>query len=250
MMNPKTEQLAVQQETTLAAPSVGQMLQAAIDKGVTNENVAVLERLMDLYERVEDKKAEKAFATAFNTLQSEMPIVNATKAVPDKNGNVKFRFAPYEEIMATVRPLLLKHGFTVTFSQDFKEGRIIQSCTLMHLSGHSRTNSFAARIGNGPPGASETQADGAASTYAKRFALCNALNILSEFDTDAMKGDVRAEGELIGEDKIQYLKEQVAETGSNEARFLNLAGVSKYEEIRVGSYNVLVRALAAKARAK
>jgi len=231
----------VRHETSLAEPSVGQMMQDFIARGVTADNVAAFERLVALKERLDDKQAEREFALAFISLQKEMPEVHATKSVPDKQGNVKFRFAPYEEIMSAVKPMLEKHGFTVTFSMDFKEGRVIQTCTLMHVGGHSRSNQFMARIGSGPPGASECQADGAASTYAKRFALCNALNITVESDTDGQ--DARNEGAPITFDQVAYLKELVRDTKSDEPAFLRYAGAATFEEIGSAKYDMLVKAL-------
>jgi|HubBroStandDraft_4_1064222.scaffolds.fasta_scaffold201547_2 hypothetical protein len=231
-------------------PSIVGMIQTVIDRGVTADNVAALERLVSLYERMQDKDAEKQFAAAFVAMQADLPPIEATKAVPNRDGTIRYHYAPYESIMAQVKPVLQKHGFTVTFSMDIKEDRVVQTCTLTHIGGHSRTNSFLARIGNGPPSASGAQADGAASTYAKRFALCNALNITTEVDTDAAAQDARAEGELISPEKVQYLKERVKEVGANEAAFLNTAGVDAYEKITEGSYAVLTRMLAAKEKAK
>lgn len=248
MSTPENLQLTVQESSALAQSPVEQILRAAVQRGVTTENVAVIERLTDLYERLQAKDAEKRFAAAFVALQADMPNIQATKAVPNRDNTVRYRFAPYEEIMAQVKPLLQKHGFTVTFSTDFDDKRVIQSCTLQHIDGHSRTNKFAARIGNGPPGSSEAQGDGAASTYAKRFALCNALNITVETDTDGRGTDARAEGEAISEDKVQYLREQVRETHSDEAKFLQFAGVKTYEEITDAIYPILVKSLANKSR--
>ncbi len=217
-----------------------------MEKGVTAENVAVLEKMMDLYERTQAKDAEKEFARAFNALQSEMPKITAVKPVPDRNGNIKYHFAPYEEIMNCIQPFLLKHGFTVSFSMSFHEGRVTQECTLQHIGGHARKNQFSVRIGSGPPGASEAQADGAAGTYAKRHALCNALNIIVDHDTDGF--DAKKDGAPITQDKVMYLKELVRETGSDEAKFLKFAGAAKFEEIPSAVYDVLVRSLLAKKR--
>lgn len=245
-MSKETElQLAdAQQPAPDAIHSVAIVLNEAIKKGVTPENMGVIERMVALMERQQEKKAERDFAAAFVKLQAEMPRIEASKPVPDKSGNLKYRFAPFEEIMASVRPVLQANGFTVAFSMSFSEGRIIEECTLQHVGGHSRKNSFAVRIGHGPPGSSESQADGAAATYAKRFALCNALNIVIESDSDGRtdpQNDARNEGELISRDKIQYLREAIAETGSSEAGLLKVAGVATFEEIREGIYPVLVR---------
>ena len=206
------------------------------------KNVEAMEKLTDLYLKLKASAAEQEFATAFNALQADLPPIQASKPVPNNDGSIRYKFAPYESIMEQVRPLILKHGFTISFSSDVAEGRIVMHCTLQHIAGHKKTNSFAARVSK-PPGASEAQGDGATSTYAKRFALCDALNITIEKDNDGIHPDARALGEPIGKDKIQYLKEQIAETGGNEAAFFALAGVTKYEDITSGSYPVLVNAL-------
>lgn len=224
-------------------PSVAEILMAVVEKGVTTENVAAVKEVVALYERMEEKKAERDFAQAFSALQGEMKRVKATRAVPNNDGTTRYCFAPYEEIMAQVQPLLEKHGFTVSFSTDFDDKRLVKSCTLTHIGGASRTNKFAVRIGSGPPKASESQADGAASTYAKRFALCDALNIIVDVDTDA-----RAEGGTITKEQADELERRVNETNSDQAAFLKLAGASNFYEIRAAKYEILDELLAKKER--
>jgi len=227
-------------------PSVGEMLKAVIDKGVTAESVGALEKLVGLYERMEDKKAERAFAAAFVSLQAEMPNVQATKAVPNNDGSIRYRFAPFEDLMEQVAPMLQKHGFTVSFSSKFEEGRIISTCTLQHIEGHKRTNDFAVRVGKGPPGSSESQGDGAAASYAKRFALVEALNIVvSHLDNDA-----RLEGGPVSKEQAFELERRVQETNSSMEAFLKFAGASKFAEIPSAKYSILDEFLSKKERSR
>lgn len=234
-----SKDLQVQPSQALAppaprVPTVPEMLYAVLQKDVTVENVAAVESLTKLYERMEDRDAEKAFARAFVSLQAEMPKVKATKVIPSNDGSVRSRFAPYEEIMEQVGPLLLKHGFTVSFTTKYDGPRIVKSCWLQHVDGHKREYPFAARIGSGPPKASEAQADGAASTFAKRYALCEALNIVVDLDTDA-----RAEGGTITADQAFELERRVAESNSDKAKFLKFAGAATYSEIAESKYAIL-----------
>ena len=218
------------------------LIERMIDSGkLTPESVSVVERLVALHEHMADKNAERDFALAFAALQSELKAFRATKTVPDKYGNTRYTYLPYDEIMAAVNPLAQRHGFSISFSTDFKEGRIIQTCTLQHVGGHHRDYQAFVRAGAGPYGATETQADGAAMTYAKRYALCNALNITVERDTDGQ--DARNEGEPISFEKVAYLKELVKETKSDEAAFLRFAGAKSYEEIGSAKYDMLTAAL-------
>jgi hypothetical protein len=223
------------------APSVGHMLQAVIEKGVTSENVAAIEKLVGLYERMEDRNAEKQFAQAFVDLQAEMRGVKAMKPVPNNDGTVRYTFAPFEEIMEEVGPRLKAHGFIVTFSTDFADGRLVKSCTLQHIGGHSKTNKFAVRIGKGPPGSSESQQDGAASTYAKRFALCDALNIVIEKDNDA-----RAEGGAVTKEQADELERRIKMVNGDVEKFLKVAGAAKFAEIPSSKYAMLDQMLAKK----
>lgn len=244
----KSTELPLQPETALAVvePSVGQMLATFIDKGITSENVDAFAKLIELRERMDARDAERQFAAAFVRVQEDMPAIEAVRPIPDKYGNIKYYYAPLEEIMPKVKPVLLKHGFTMSFNSEIKEDRVILTCTLAHRGGHTKQNISMAKIGSGPPGASGAQADGAASTYAKRRALCDALSIVAEIDTDG--ADARNEGAPISFEQAAYLKEQVKETGANEAAFLSYAGAKTYEEIGSARYDSLVRELAKKAR--
>lgn len=224
-------------------PTVADILQAVVAGGVTAENVSAVKEVVALYERMQDRDAEKAFAAAFVALQAEMPKVQAIRAVPNNDGSVRYRFAPYEEIMRQVSPMLLKHGFTVTFSTRYEEARLVKVCTLQHTAGHKKSNEFAVRIGKGPPAASETQADGAASTYAKRGALCDALNIVVEHDDDA-----RAEGATIFPEQAEEFRRRVQATGSDERAFLRVAGAASYGAIPSARYDILDELLAKRER--
>lgn len=225
-------------------PNVADMLQAVIQGGVTEANVGAVSQMVQLYERMQALDAEKQFAQAFVALQSEMPKVQATRPVPNRDGTVRYKFAPFEDIMAQVGPILRTHGFTVSFSSDCKEGRILQTCTLQHVGGHKRSNTFAVRVGQGPPGSTETQADGAANTYAKRFALCDALNIvIAHLDQDA-----RAEGGHITPEQAEELERRVHETNSDVLAFLRFAGAKTFAEIPAAKYGILDGFLSKKER--
>lgn len=215
---------------------MGGMLQAFIEKGVTAENVAAFGQLIQLQERIADRENEKEFAAAFKELQAEMPNVRAIRPVVDKHGVTKYKIAPFEDIMKQVSGPLQKHGFTISFSGDVAEGgRIVKTCTLQHISGHKRTNTYAVRIGGGPPGATESQADGSAHSYAKRGALSDALNIVIEHCDD----DANNEGAPITKQQADNLRERVKATGSDEARFLAFAQAETFEEISESRFDAL-----------
>lgn len=240
-------------ERTLATqePSVGQMLSgmlSGLQQGqITPQHVDVLKGMMDLYERAEKRQAEKDFAAALTDLQGETIRVQATKAVDVKDGKPRYTFAPYEEIMAVVQPMLTRHGFSVTFDTKIEEQRLYSICTLTHKSGHSRSNQFAVRFSK-PPGSSDAQGDMSTKSYAKRGALCDALNISIDHDTDG--DDERGLGQHITPEQVEELKRRVAETQSDVAKFLAYAEARSFEEISESKYDDLIATLERRAKAK
>jgi hypothetical protein len=225
-------------------PSIGLMLQAVVDKGVTNDNVAAIEKLVGLYERMQDRNAEREFAQAFVQLQLEIPKVLANKSVPNKDGTTRYKFAPLEEIDRQLRPMALRHGFTYSFSEgEAIQGKVTKICVIQHKEGHKRSNPYTVRIGQGPPGSTETQGDGAAHTYAKRGALCDAFGIIVEQDTDG-----RLEGGTITQEQANDLRNRVQATGSDEQAFLKFAGSDTFEGIKTSKLGALDQNLRRKER--
>lgn len=202
-------------------PSTGEMMQVMLQAGITAENAAAFKELVLLEEHREDRKAKKSFAAAFIALQREIPTIKATRVIPDRNGNMRSSFAPFEEIDAQAGPICLKHGFVYSFSEGPSQpGKITKICTLLHESGHERSNPYSVRIGQGPPGCSESQADGSAHSYAKRGALCDALNIV----VSGIDNDARNEGAPITAEQADELERRVKLINANVPAFLKFAG--------------------------
>lgn len=247
VVNPSQSQAV---DVVRPAPDITDMLRAIMDRGVTADNVQAFGELVKVYERMEDRKLERAakaeFNKAFVLMQAEIPTVQATKPVVDKQGNVKFKIADFEDIDAQARPILQRHGFTVSFSEGESQqpGKITKVCHLRHVGGWQQLNPYTVRIGSGPPGATESQADGSAHSYAKRGALCDALNIIIGHQDE----DARVDGGPITPEQAASLRKRVRETGSNEPAFLKFAGAAKFEEIPAAKYSILDENLRRKER--
>lgn len=231
-------------------PSVGLMLQGmltSVQTGeVTGQTVEIMKGMMDLYNLSQDRQAARDFSEALVGLQGETGRVAATKAVePRPDGTCRYRFAPYEEIMLIVQPMLTKHGFSITFDTEMGEHRLTSVCTLTHKSGHSRQNRFAVKYAK-PPGSSEAQGDMSTKSYAKRGALCDALNIVIDKDNDGagMGDDAKSDGAPVTEDQAADLWDLCEATGTDKVTFLKSAGgVKKFEEIPASRFDDLQKML-------
>ncbi len=237
---PAEQALAVREQ-----PTAGDMLHAiltAIKSGeVTAEKVAAMDGAMQLCERMQNREAEKHFAAAFVELQHDMPVITAKTVIPNRG-----KYEKFEDVMNVVGPLLSKHGFTVSFTNDFKENRIIETCHLRHIGGHSQSNSFAVRVGRAD---TETQADCKAATTAKRNALLNCLNIVVRQDVLTDEYDAAIEGDpnaKVTPEQAFELERRAKETNSNIAAFLDVAKAKSFADIPANRYDEMDRLLARK----
>lgn len=222
------------------------ILEAAIQGGVTQENVSVVKELIQMCreQRAEDGKA--AFAKAFYNLKKSMPELYADKEAKDRSGNTTFRYCSEEELSKMLNPHLIAHGFTDLFGQEQTDGRVIVKYTLIHEAGHSETREFSVRAGAPNAMKDAAMCDTGAATTAWRHLVMKLYGLKSRISENR---DAALEGEKIHPDKVKYLKELVKETASDEPRFFAFAGVKTYEEITDGIYPLLVRSLTSKKRA-
>ena len=186
--------------------------------------------------------AERKFNAAFVKMQSELPTIVASSVIPNRG-----KYERFEDIMRQIEKPLMNNGFSVTFSQDFKDGRVVVTCSLMHSGGHSRSNPYGVRVSGKAD--SETQADCKASTTAKRNALIQCLNITIRQDCLI---DEDNDASLVGgNDKVTLfqsdeLERRVQLTNSDVQAFLKFAGASKFSEIPANKYDDLDKLLARK----
>lgn len=232
------------EQTQLATtePSVAMMLQAICQGGITAENAAVMKELMAMQERMEDRAAERQFSAAFVALQAEIPEIVAQSVIPNRG-----KYERFEDVMHVLKPLLSKHGFSVSFSQDAGE-RITVTCHLRHAGGHSQETKFAVRLGGKAD--SETQADCKASTTAKRNSLLQALNIVVRQDCLQDEDDARNAGETVTTGQAISLCARVKNCGVEVGAFLAFANAKTFSEISASRYAILDVMLAKKEAAQ
>ena len=173
-----------------------QLLQAAV---ANNVDAQQLEKLMDLQERYEANQARKSFSAAMADFQAHCPTI------PKSRKADRYSYAPLDEILRTIRPHLDSAGLSVVFNTKAELGIITAFCTVQHRDGHSVTSEFSAPIDPAMK-VNATQQVGSANSYAKRYALCNALNLVgSEFDDDGFRASTPADT-----DKAPATDEQLA----------------------------------------
>src|SRR5210317_2575760 len=105
------------------------------------------------------------------------------------NGFAKFNYRNSEDILEAVKPLLAKHGLCITIADQVHEiGEIpyIESTVVISYETERTAVTASAGIDLSKKGNDMGQRFGAASTYARRYALCGLLLIdSSDQDPDS-----------------------------------------------------------------
>ncbi len=230
--------LATRESQPLARTGQELNLQSIADRiltgELTSEKLAMIKDLVSM-------DAERKFASAFSALQSEMPVIVASSVIPNRG-----KYERFEDVMRQIQPVLNKNGFSVSFTQDFEETRVIETCHLSHIGGHTRKSSFAVRVSRAD---SETQSDVKAATTAKRKALQDALNIVIRQDCLNEENDATLEGDpnaFVTREQADELERRAKETNSNIPAFLKCAGATKFSDIPANRYDELDRMLTRK----
>ncbi len=132
------------------------------------------------------------WAKAFVAAQTDMPDITKDKEVTvqtKSGGSFKYRYADLPTIVEKIRPHLAKHGLAVAQNVTTADGRISVETLIYHSDGHFETF--------GPivlPAGNDAQAAGSAITYARRYALCAALNIAADDDDDGQQASKNSAG--------------------------------------------------------
>lgn len=177
--------VATQQQTQVATQDQGAAVIAMIERVALDQSadLAKLEKMIELQERILDRNAKGAFASAMAAMQAEMPEV----AERGKAHNTKY--ATFEDINAAVRPVLEKHGFAVTFRIKQTDTAIKVTAVLSHREGHSEETEIILPADNSGS-KNSVQAVGSTVSYGKRYTMSALLNIATRGEDDDASGAV------------------------------------------------------------
>lgn len=204
-------------------PSAIDILQAAIERGITAENVAVVKEIKQMVREEQAHAAKLAFGRAFFNLRKEAPIIYADKQVKTDSGEIAFSYCSPQEIKDILEPLMLKHGFTTMTSQQMDgENKVTVTVTLIHEAGHQVQGTFTIRVGQENRLVKGPQVVAGATTAAERHCLIKLFGLRTRIDPSA---DARNEGSAITPEQAQELHRRVTDTESDHKAFLKFCGV-------------------------
>ncbi len=158
------------------------LIAQAIQSGASIE---MMKELMTMRREFKEEFAKEQFIAAMAKFQMECPVIVKKKIVKDKFGKEIYRYAPLDDIVAQVKKALGENNLAYDFDEEKDKEFATAICIITHIAGYTKKSSFKVEIGT-ESFMTSTQKYGARMTFAKRYAFCNALGILTgDEDTDA-----------------------------------------------------------------
>lgn len=158
-----------------APESTSQGLALVIERLAANPavDVAKLEKLIELQERILRHQAKAAFDDAFATMQGELPTI------VEKGRTNNGTYATLEDIVEVVRPILTRHGFGISHETQWPGNGVVRIIAILtHRRGHEKRSVFesgADESGN----KNDIQGLGSACSYGRRYSTLDVLNIVT-----------------------------------------------------------------------
>lgn len=224
--------------STPHAGSAVELIRAAMATGASPEH---LRELLAVRREWEADEARKAYNHAIAEFQRRAPIVEKGDKAYDK------AYARMDRIWREIRPLVTELGLSVTWQVCEKRDSLCRvEGQLRHRDGHGERLVMDIPIPEQLKGQNSAQQMGSASTYARRYALCAALGIVTGDDDDGHKaGAVFVTHDQARE--ISDLLDACRGLGSfNEKAFWGWAGAEVAQEIHANRFADVAARLRAK----
>lgn len=189
-----------------------------------------IEHLMNLQIKMEERQAEKAFYDAMASFQGECPVIPRNKKTDfeSRGGNkVKYDYAPLDQIVSIVKPILMKNGLSFTFTVSPKEDATTEVVTTVyHKEGFRKDFSYTYDSIHDDGRMNASQRRKSALTYAKRAALENALGVVTANEDDDAK---RSSERLASQDQIEVISSYLRSTESTMENLLQYLCIESVE---------------------
>ncbi|MBF32008.1 MAG: hypothetical protein CL529_12655 [Aequorivita sp.] len=175
-----------------------------------------LEKFLDLQIKMEDRQNLQAFNEAFAKFQKECPIISKTKKV--EFGQTKYDYAPLDEMVHIIRPILGKYGLSFSFNLSQDSELMCLTTIVSHSSGCSKDFQYFFNDLHDDKRMNQSQRRKSAITFAKRSALENALGIVTAGEDDDAR---RAVDNPATEEQLEKIQSLLKTTDTPESQFLN-----------------------------
>jgi hypothetical protein len=216
------------------------MLLRILERGAADPNVPIerLDRLALLYERMVVREAETKFNAALVRMQPKLPMLEERGQITGPDGTVRATYAKWEDTVEVVRPILARHGFSLSFKPG-RSPRGVPTVTgvLRHETGHKEGAEIELPADNSGD-KNPVQAVGSTMSYGQRYVAKMLLNLVSRGEDDDGQAAGQSGAEFCAVAEINTLADKSALLTWKRANRKRLGELSRAEFQRViGHYN-------------
>jgi ERF superfamily len=227
LLTPANEVLAEPGEIVRVEPATPlEMMRQAMSQGLSAEQ---LEKWTVLAERWADRQASEAFGKSLAKFAAICPSVfKGRKTVAKEGSDFAYKFASFDDVMREVGPVLAECGISVGFDtkHDLEKHMICVTCRI-RVGSHFEDRTFMCPTASTLK-VSDAQKFGSALSYAKRYCLCAALNIVTtDVDDDGTSGSF----EYIEPEQVEELNNLIIDKNADLSRFLKWADVLSLDKM-------------------
>lgn len=223
-------------ESAAVAHDPASLLAMALQNPALAANVEVVERLVALQERAQERNARAAFFEAMTAFRAECPPIPRTREntqfqVTRSGARVNARYAALEDIDRIARPVAARHGLSWTWNTTVEGDAMRVTCRVAHVDGHAEETSVTMPT-ESKAGSSPQQKYGSAQTYGMRYSLVAALG-LTTADED-VDGNAQRNPESVTKatrEEIADIDAMIDSVGANRAKFLEVLRVERLEDL-------------------
>jgi len=198
-------------------------------------DVAKLEKMLEMQERIMAKQAEIDFTESMTRMKPNLPAIdkNGTILFTDKNGNERRTpHARYEDIQEAINPHLVKEGFSISFDTEaVPNAPTIIKCTLSHRGGYSKTNSLPLPLDTSGS-KNNLQAMGSTILYGKRYLVGMMLDLVIKGVDDDGKGADKT----ITDEHAAEIKRLMQERNADVKKFLEFVKAKDVDSMLEADY--------------
>lgn len=223
---PGTKEMALQ-----PADHMAQIIALASNPAM---DVDKLQRLIDMAKDIKQSDAVAAFNRAFAALQADIPTV-----IEKGKGDKGMRYATLEDIVETVRPVLQRHGFSLSHQTEWPDKATVKVIGILtHCDGHERRSEFLASSDtSGSKNA--IQALGSSNSYGRRYTTKDLLNIVTKHEDDDGKKAGKTAAPDGFDDWIKHLEDTAPSGLKALAAAWECSDVAYRKHIRVVDWEAL-----------
>ena len=187
--------------------------------------LAELVPIMDLIERTQRSQAIAAYNAAVAKFQGLCPTVHKGRRMGEAGGGMSYQFADYSDVMAVAKPHLYACGLAISFSSEPADNGLKVTCRVSHGS-HHEDHTLTVPVPSNLR-VNDTQKYGAALSFAKRYCLTAALNIVCSSEDNDASGLC----ETISAGDCRALDQMLMESNSNIAAFCKAYSIEKVADL-------------------